>query len=52
MGEIMSRQEWEPPKVSYVGDIDQLVLMGGGKGSPSPKDPGEPRKVPGQDMGA
>ena len=43
------RQAWQPPAGKSIGTIGELLQGGMGKFSPSPKDPGEARKVPGQD---
>ena len=43
-----TKKPWEPLRISSVGHVSELVLGGGGKGSPSPADPGEIRKPPGQ----
>lgn len=42
------RRPWEPPAVKTVGTISEVLRTGGGKVSPSPADPGEIRKPPGQ----
>jgi len=42
------RRAWEPPAVKTVGTISEVLRTGGGKVSPSPADPGEVRKPPGQ----
>jgi hypothetical protein len=42
----MSKKEWEPMKLTYVGDISKVVLGGGGKLSLTIGDPGEPQKCP------
>ncbi len=38
------RQPWETPALTYVGDVGRVLQEGGGKLTPSPSDPGEPRK--------
>lgn len=38
------RKMWQPMKITYVGDIADLVAVGAGKLSPTGGDPGEPRK--------
>jgi hypothetical protein len=43
------RRPWVPPAVRATGTIGELLRGGGGKLSPSPKDPGEDRKVPAQE---
>lgn len=35
---------WKPMKVSYVGNVKDIVQLGGGKLSTQGGDPGEPRK--------
>jgi len=35
-------------RLEYVGDAGDVLQTGGGKESPSPFDPGETRKPPGQ----
>jgi hypothetical protein len=42
------RRQWESPAVKTVGTISEVLRTGGGKVSPSPADPGEVRKPPGQ----
>lgn len=44
-----ARRPWEPPAGKAIGTIGELLQGGMGKLSPSPKDSGEPRKVPGND---
>jgi len=39
---------WETPRLSYVGHVAEILQSGGGKLSPSPNDPGDARKPPGQ----
>lgn len=36
---------WEPIKVSYLGDVGDVLEGGGGKVTSTPTDPGEPRKT-------
>jgi hypothetical protein len=43
-----TRRPWAPPAVKTVGTISEVLRTGGGKASPSPADPGETRKPPGQ----
>jgi hypothetical protein len=45
------RRQWERPTGKKIGTIGELLQGGMGKLSPSPKDPGEDRKVPAQDGG-
>jgi hypothetical protein len=45
------RRTYEPPSGKAIGTIGELLQGGMGKMSPSPKDPGEDRKVPAQDGG-
>jgi hypothetical protein len=40
---------WEPMTVTYVGNVGEVLLQGGGKLSPCNGDPGEPRKPKGQE---
>ena len=47
-----SRKQWEPMEVKDVGDVAQVIQVGGGKLTTSTNDPGEPKKVPGHDPGA
>ena len=42
------RRTWESPAVKTVGSISDVLRTGGGKVSPSPNDPGEIHKPPGQ----
>jgi hypothetical protein len=42
---------YEPPAGKAIGTIGELLQGGMGKLSPSPKDPGEDKKVPAQDGG-
>jgi hypothetical protein len=39
---------WESPRLSFVGHVADILQSGGGKLSPSPNDPGDSRKPPGQ----
>jgi len=41
------RKDWQPMKVTHVGEAKDVVRGGGGKTSPSPNDPGDVRKPPG-----
>jgi hypothetical protein len=43
-----SRQSWESIKVTYVGDMAEVVQGGGGKLSLNAADTGDIRKPPGQ----
>jgi len=44
------KKQWEKPKVTYLGRVDEVVRRGGGKLSIPTFDPGEPfRKPRGQD---
>ena len=45
----IAKKPWQPPAAKSIGTIGDLLKGGMGKLSPSPKDSGEPRKVPGQD---
>jgi hypothetical protein len=36
---------WEAPKLSYMGDVEDVVQGGIGKVSVTNSDPGEPRKT-------
>jgi hypothetical protein len=41
-------RSWEPMRLTYVGEVGEVLRGGGGKLSTSPGDPGEPmRKPPG-----
>ena len=42
------KREWQPMRLTYAGEAKDVVRSGGGKSSPSPNDPGEVRKPPGQ----
>jgi hypothetical protein len=39
------KEQWQSMKIDYVGNVRELVLLGGGKLTHIPSDPGEPRKV-------
>jgi hypothetical protein len=41
----IEKQPWEPMVMTYHGQVNQIILQGGGKNSPAPTDPGEDRKV-------
>jgi hypothetical protein len=45
---VRAKQEWQPMKLSYMGNARDLVQIGGGKISATGGDPGEPRKPKGQ----
>ena len=38
------KKAWEPPTLSYVGDVEEVVQGGGGKLSVTSGDPGETKK--------
>jgi len=40
---------WEPPRMSYVGHVAEVLQGGGGKLSPVTADSGDIRKPPGQE---
>ena len=42
------RKRWESRSVEDVGHVGDVLQSGGGKQSPSPFDPGETFKPPGQ----
>jgi hypothetical protein len=44
-----SKRPWIRPALRPAGTVGELLQGGGGKLSPSPKDSGEERKVPGTD---
>ena len=41
-----AKKAWEPPKLAYLGDVEEVVQGGGGKLTTTPSDPGENRKTP------
>jgi len=43
------KEQWQSMKIDYVGDVRELVLLGIGKVSTAPQDPGEPRKLRNQE---
>lgn len=43
------RKNWQPMMLSYLGEARNIVLGGPGKVTRATGDPGEPRKVPGQE---
>ena len=42
-------ENWKPMQVKFVGQVRDVVLLGGGKLSLVGGDPGEPRKPRGQE---
>ena len=40
---------WEPMQLTYVGNVGDVLQVGGGKLSMACGDPGEPRKPKGQE---
>jgi hypothetical protein len=44
-----TKRPWKRPALRPAGTVGDLLQGGGGKLSPSPKDSGEERKVPGTD---
>jgi hypothetical protein len=38
------KKAWEPPTLSYVGDVEDVIQGGEGKLSNAAADPGEPKK--------
>jgi len=38
------KQPWEPPRLTYIGHVREVVQIGGGKLSQVGGDPGESRK--------
>jgi hypothetical protein len=43
---MKSQRSWESMRVSYLGNVAEVVQQGGGKiTAPNIVDPGEPRKV-------
>lgn len=44
-----TKRKWTRPALRPAGTVGDLLQGGGGKMSPSPKDPGEDRKVPAQE---
>jgi hypothetical protein len=48
MDEATKRQPWEPMRLTEMGHVGEIVQGGGGKLTPSPNDPGDSRKPPGQ----
>jgi hypothetical protein len=46
-GRDETRSQWESPEIEYVGDVDEIVLGGGGKLTISAADTGDSRKPKG-----
>lgn len=46
---VAAKETWEPPRLTYLGHINEIVQGGGGKLSPTAGDPGDSRKVPSLD---
>ena len=44
---LQARRPWVSPQLQTIGEIAEILKGGGGKLSPSPGDPGEPRKPTG-----
>ena len=44
-----TKRPWIRPELRAAGTVGDVLQGGGGKLSPSPKDPGEDRKVPSQE---
>jgi len=42
------KKDWQPMRLTHVGEAKDVVRAGGGKTSPAPADPGEVFKPPGQ----
>ena len=40
------KQVWETPTLTFIGDVTEVVLQGGGKLSIASNDPGEPLRKP------
>ena len=40
------KKPWESPKLSYIGDVEEVVQGGTGKLTTTPSDPGESKKTP------
>jgi hypothetical protein len=47
-GPKQHRRVWQLPELRSVGKVGEVLQGGGGKLSPSPNDPGDFRKPPGQ----
>jgi hypothetical protein len=43
---MKGQRQWEPMRVTYLGNVAEVVQQGGAKLSTTTGDPGEPRKVP------
>ncbi len=43
------RRPWQRPSITAAGTVGEILRGGNGKLSTTTGDPGEPRKVPGQD---
>jgi hypothetical protein len=43
---MKNRLPWESMRVTYLGNVAEIVQVGGGKVTILTGDPGEPRKVP------
>jgi hypothetical protein len=43
---MKDRLPWESMRVTYLGNVAEIVRQGGGKITTITGDPGEPRKVP------
>jgi hypothetical protein len=43
---MKDRLRWESMRVTYLGNVAEIVRQGGGKITIVVGDPGEPRKVP------
>ena len=43
-----AKKPWQPMRLTYAGEAQDVVQSGSGKTSPSPADPGDTRKPPGQ----
>lgn len=43
---MRDRLPWESMRVTYLGNVAEIVRQGGGKITTITGDPGEPRKVP------
>lgn len=44
MSDRTEKKPWETPKLSYVGDVEDVVQQGEGKLTRTAADPGEDRK--------
>jgi hypothetical protein len=43
---MANRLPWQSMRVTYLGNVAEIVQQGGGKITITTGDPGEPRKVP------